>query len=113
MKRNYCWTIAVFTLICSVVFLAIMSLAGTEPNETTQPLRDALRDETTQVTIEMGVLRDLQNEMWRLKSSWDSCQRELRELGIEELNNTAQLDVVNTIVRMWNIPDHAADRLWQ
>ena len=43
-------------------------------------VRDKLDNKTTQVTIEMGVLRDLQNEMWRLKSSWDSVKRELRGL---------------------------------
>lgn len=110
MKRKYCWTIAVFTIICCVVFFVNMSFAGTESTET-QTLRDALRDDTTAVTIEMGVLRDLQNEMWRLKSSWDSCQRELRELGINKLNDMAQLDVVNTIVRMWNTPEQTTRQI--
>ena len=102
MKRNYCWAIATFTVICSVVFFVSMSLAGTESTET-QGLRDALTDEITRVPIEMGVLRDLQNEMWRLKSSWDSCQRDLRELGLNKLGDVAQLDVTNTIVKMWAI----------
>lgn len=89
-------------IVFAIAFLMHKGVAGTESTED-RGLRDALIDKTNNVIIEMGVLRDLQTEMRILKSTWDSVQVELREMGLNKLGDVAQMDVVNTIVKMWAI----------
>ena len=81
--------------VCIITILSFIGIAfpinkvfaGNEGTEI-QNKRDELISDTNHVIIEMGVLRDLQNEMWRLKLKWDACQADLREMGLNKLGDT-------------------------